>query len=543
MARSAVAKEVLLQGVALGADFRDGTLRLARLDAEIQGPAPDRDRRGRSRPPDVVGRAGCGMARRRCARPLRGDPPRSPAAAGRAPGGPTGVRGAEGEALPDARRTTRLARSGRCWIEASLETKAGALRSVRGRAEVRGLGFSVQGVPLRQDQPFTIELENGRLTLPEVSWKGGETDLRLGGGILLAEDVARLHESALDLRAQRGPRPPRAQRAGPGPRGGRRGPPADGRDRHLRPARSSWATSACKTRSSPTGRGASAWTISPPTSPRKPGQIAVESLSGTLNGGSLTGRGVLELGAGRPRRGEVEVEIAGANVDWPEGFRGSLDGTLALRGTDAGPVLAGDLTPGQRGLPGRSADPRHAEAATLGGEAEGPTALSGLGLDLRLRTEPDVRVDNPFGVFAFSVDVTARGTAAAPRLLGQVTLQPKGFVYWSGRQVHARARHPRLEGRRAASCPSCRPGPPPGSRATTCSPTSRGRWPRPTRAWSRTRRSEATRSRPCSSPAAPAPEWPTLARWASSPRTSSATWAATPASTACASTRATTRAC
>ena len=51
-----------------------------------------------------------------------------------------------------------------------------------------------------------------------------------------------------------------------------------------------------------------------------------------------------------------------------------------------------------------------------------------------MRTEPDVRVDNPFGVFAFSVDVTARGTAAAPRLLGQVTLQPKGFVYWSGRK-------------------------------------------------------------------------------------------------------------
>jgi hypothetical protein len=86
-------------------------------------------------------------------------------------------------------------------VEAVLETEAAALRSVRGRAEVRDLGFNVQGVPLRQEKPFTIELADGHLTVPEVTWKGGETDLRLGGGILLSEDWARLRESALGLRA------------------------------------------------------------------------------------------------------------------------------------------------------------------------------------------------------------------------------------------------------------------------------------------------------------------------------------------------------
>jgi autotransporter translocation and assembly factor TamB len=130
----------------------------------------------------------------------------------------------------------------------------------------------------------------------------------------------------------------------------------------------------------------------------------------------------------------VQLEIAGANVDWPEGARGLLEGTLTLRGTQAGPVLAGDLLLADgayRGDPRTLVTPK---AATLGGGEEGPTLLSGLGLDLRLRTEPDVRVDNPFGTFAFSVDVTARGSAAAPRLTGQVALQPNGFVYWSGRK-------------------------------------------------------------------------------------------------------------
>ena len=149
----------------------------------------------------------------------------------------------------------------------------------------------------------------------------------------------------------------------------------------------------------------------------------------------------------------MAVLIADANVDWPEGFRGSLDGTLALRGTDAGPVL-GETSPWSTrrtaGIRGPWPPP---QAATLGVEEEGPAPLPGLGLDLRLRTEPDVRVDNPFGVFAFSVDVTARGTAAAPRLLGQIALQPKGFVYWSGRKFTLERGTLDWKGA-AASCPS-----------------------------------------------------------------------------------------
>jgi autotransporter translocation and assembly factor TamB len=261
--------------------------------------------------------------------------------------------------------------------------------------------------------------------VPEVTWKGGETDLRLRGGILLSEDWARLRESALDLRAHgvldlrmlnalaRGLEAGGVARLQTAVNGTLARPSLQG-DLRLQDAVVSYRP--WRLRIDDLSAALTA----------HPGRVTVEGLSGTLNGGSLTGGGALELVGGQPRRGQVQLEIAGANVDWPEGARGLLEGTLALRGTEAGPVVAGDLLLADgayRGDPRTLVTPK---AATLGGTQEGPTLLSGLGLDVRLRTEPDVRVDNPFGTFAFSVDVTARGSAGAPRLQGQVALQPNG---------------------------------------------------------------------------------------------------------------------
>ena len=43
-------------------------------------------------------------------------------------------------------------------------------------------------------------------------------------------------------------------------------------------------------------------------------------------------------------------------------------------------------------------------------------------------------MDNPFGVFAFSFDLHATGSASDPRLKGQLALARGGYVYWSGRR-------------------------------------------------------------------------------------------------------------
>ncbi|HEY5908302.1 MAG TPA: translocation/assembly module TamB domain-containing protein, partial [Vicinamibacteria bacterium] len=165
------------------------------------------------------------------------------------------------------------------------------------------------------------------------------------------------------------------------------------------------------------------------------GRLVLKSLSGVMNGGTLSGGGSIELEGFRARKGALELTLDGATLDWPKGFQGGLDGHLTLQGTESGPLLAGTLTLANASYRG---DPQTLgstdKSLSVSEEDNERGVLAGLALDVQLRTDSDVRVDNPFGRFAFGVDVRATGSAAAPRLAGQVEFQPQGYVYWSGRR-------------------------------------------------------------------------------------------------------------
>ena len=171
----------------------------------------------------------------------------------------------------------------------------------------------------------------------------------------------------------------------------------------------------------------------------------ITSLTGSVNGGTLTGSGTLDDSSEGGLSAQLSTSILGMAIEFPEGLRSEVDADLDLRVDVLGPSgrLSGTVTVA-RGtyreplavVTGLLAGMRDARLSPGAGD---PTASSQLlesfALDVRLLTDDDVVVDNNYGRFQLGADLRVIGTAAAPALAGRAELREGGQLF-VGRNIY-----------------------------------------------------------------------------------------------------------
>ena len=168
-------------------------------------------------------------------------------------------------------------------------------------------------------------------------------------------------------------------------------------------------------------------------------------ITGTINGGSLTGSGVVEYQPAAGLNGRISTDIHDMALEFPAGLRSELDAMLQLD-VSAAP---GQNTPTGT-LSGRVTILRSAfreplalvggllasmRARTTAALAESPSPLAGLALDVALITDEDLIVDNNVARAQLGANLRIIGTAAAPALASRIEIRP-GSELFVGRNIY-----------------------------------------------------------------------------------------------------------
>ena len=166
------------------------------------------------------------------------------------------------------------------------------------------------------------------------------------------------------------------------------------------------------------------------------------SLTGTVNGGPLTGGGFVERGAGGRIDAQLSADIRGMALEFPQGLRSEINAGLelamAMAATPSG-RLSGTVTV----VRGAYREPLAVvtglltalRTRRLAASADPSPVLESLALDVRLLTDEDLIVDNNYGRFQLGADLRVIGTAAAPALSGRAELREGGQLF-VGRNVY-----------------------------------------------------------------------------------------------------------
>jgi outer membrane protein assembly factor BamA/autotransporter translocation and assembly factor TamB len=172
------------------------------------------------------------------------------------------------------------------------------------------------------------------------------------------------------------------------------------------------------------------------------------SMTGSINGGTLTAQGGAEFAADGQGTARLGAEIRSMALEFPAGLRSELDGDLQLvaesvpgqdlpdlriEGTVT--MLRGSYREPLAVVTGLLANLQAAGVAGTAVTAEGPTMLDRLGLDVRLVTDEDIVVDNNYGQFQLGADLRVIGTAALPALSGRAELREGGQLF-VGRNIY-----------------------------------------------------------------------------------------------------------
>jgi outer membrane protein assembly factor BamA len=174
------------------------------------------------------------------------------------------------------------------------------------------------------------------------------------------------------------------------------------------------------------------------------GQVAVSSLSGTINGGTLTGAGELRYAPGVG--GRFTADVAGMALNFPEGLRSEVDADVALAVT----TETGENLPDGR-LSGTVTVTRSAyreplalvtgllgalrnSVATAAAQSDS-VFLDRLALDVRVVTDDDLVIRNNVARAQIGADLRVIGTASAPSLSGRAELREGGQLFL-GRNIY-----------------------------------------------------------------------------------------------------------
>ena len=171
----------------------------------------------------------------------------------------------------------------------------------------------------------------------------------------------------------------------------------------------------------------------------------ITSLTGAVNGGTLTGSGALDYGMAGEIAAQLSTSIRAMAMEFPDGLRSEIDADLALDVDVRRPSgrLSGTLTLSNGTyrepfavVTGLLAGMRAGRSLASAGGAPASSPLSeALALDVRVLTDEDISVDNNYGRFQVGTDLRIIGTAAVPTLAGRSELREGGRLF-VGRNIY-----------------------------------------------------------------------------------------------------------
>ncbi len=167
--------------------------------------------------------------------------------------------------------------------------------------------------------------------------------------------------------------------------------------------------------------------------------VRLDGLGARLGGGAVRFGGRIGLAAYQLSEFDVTATGQDMRLRYPEGMRSLVDGSLALQGPAASPVVTGtvnvksaswtrgiDTSGGLfSGLAGGEPAP-----PTVAGQVAAPSALR---LDVRLLAPSTLRIDNDQARIVASADLTLRGTLDRPLVFGSAEIV-RGDVEFEGRR-------------------------------------------------------------------------------------------------------------
>jgi putative ABC transport system permease protein len=170
----------------------------------------------------------------------------------------------------------------------------------------------------------------------------------------------------------------------------------------------------------------------------------ITTLTGTVNGGMLTGAGGVDYSPEQGLDVQLAMMIGGMALEMPEGLRSEVDADLGLA-MKVLPEPAGRLTGTITVVRGAYREPLAVVGGILAGmraqrlaagtaDAASPY-LEALALDVSLVTDEDIIVNNNYGRFQIGGDLRLVGTAAAPSVTGRAELREGGQLF-VGRNVY-----------------------------------------------------------------------------------------------------------
>ena len=171
----------------------------------------------------------------------------------------------------------------------------------------------------------------------------------------------------------------------------------------------------------------------------------ITSLTGTVNGGSLTGTGGVDYDPEQGLDVQLSTMIDGMALELPEGLRSEVDAALNLalsvlpepsgRLSGTITVVRGSYREPLAVVTGLLAGMRAGQLAAGGPAGDSSPLLKALTLDIELITDEDIIVNNNYGRFQLGGDLRLVGTAAAPSVIGRADLREGGQLF-AGRNVY-----------------------------------------------------------------------------------------------------------
>lgn len=321
--------------------------------------------------------------------------------------------------------------SGRATMEVDLSAERPELDAVTGTVRIPQLTLLAHGVPVEQTRPTRLELTAGVLRVADWEWTLAGSPLVVAGtaGVVADQPLNLRADGRLDLTVL-GLFLPNGAADGTG----------------------DLALSLTGTPSAPIAEGTLTLTNAEIqlTEPRialsglngsllfTPGRIDLRTVSGTLNGGSLSASGGLAYAGTRVTGGRVAITAANVALEVPDGVRSEVNAALNLTADDGVRLTGGVdiLRGGYReplslaaalALAGRDA------AAMLAPAGSGASMLDEVGLNVTVASAEDVIVDNNYGRLALGLDLRLVGTLAQPSVVGRAEIREGGALYLGGR--------------------------------------------------------------------------------------------------------------
>ena len=167
-------------------------------------------------------------------------------------------------------------------------------------------------------------------------------------------------------------------------------------------------------------------------------RVSIETLTASLNGGSLKAGGGLRLSGGGIAEVDIQAGATDVALDFPAGLRSALDADLAIRSRDDLIVIGGAANI----LEGYYKEPLDLEGEvlrylrsdqTLNLAAEPDPFLSRIRYGIRVDTRESVVVDNNLAKMALDAGLEVTGTYYRPVVTGRITLEEGGEVFLSER--------------------------------------------------------------------------------------------------------------